>query len=111
IVVMSFTAGSDSTGQYDTRKTRAPAEKKARANPESASAPGLSAAAVLQADSTTQSALSLSCATSLDVSSPSSNAVAVAGSESTSAGSANPFAACSVSPDTRAWVAKYTIRY
>jgi len=44
--------------------------KIARANPDSASAPGLSPAAVLHADSTTQSALSFSCATSLAVSRP-----------------------------------------
>jgi len=37
--------------------------------------PGLSPAAVLQAESTTQSALSLSCATSLAVSNPSSSSL------------------------------------
>jgi hypothetical protein len=42
----------------------------ARARPDNASAPGLPSAAVLQADKTTQSASSLSCATSLVVSNP-----------------------------------------
>jgi hypothetical protein len=54
--------------------------------PESASAAGLSPAIVLQADSTTQSALSLICATSVAVSRPSSNSVGCFGMLSTSDG-------------------------
>jgi hypothetical protein len=67
VEVVSRMAAFDSTAQCETRSARAPAEKNARASPDSASAPGLSPAMVLQADSTTQSALSLSCATSLVV--------------------------------------------
>jgi hypothetical protein len=58
---------------------RAPALKKARARPDGASAPGFSAEAVLQADSTTQSALSFSCAASLAVRRLSSNSVGCSG--------------------------------
>src|SRR5262245_59454784 len=81
--------------------------KNARAKPDSASAPGLSPAAVLQADRITQSALSLRVATSLAIKRPSSASVGSSGTVSASAGSANPL----MSPATRPWVAKAMTRY
>ena len=63
-----------------------------------ASAPGLSPAIVLQADSTTQSALSFSCATSLAVRRPSSKSDDCLGMLSTSDGSARPFTSPAMRP-------------
>src|SRR5216684_4858365 len=86
----------------DQQRPGARVEERPRARPDSASAPGLSPAMVLQADSTTQSALSFNCATSLAASRPSSNSEGCFGMLSTSEGSARPL----TSPATRPWVAK-----
>ena len=68
--VVRRTAASERTGQCDTRSERAPAKKKDLARPDRPSAPGLSPAALLHADSTTQSASSFNCAMSLAVRRP-----------------------------------------
>src|SRR5262245_43450103 len=69
--------------------------------------PWLVAAAVLQADRISQSALSLRVVTSLAVKRPSSASVGSSGTVSASAGSANPL----MSPATKPWVAKAMTRY
>src|SRR5215813_10864783 len=100
--VANRVAAFESMPQCETSSARAPAYKNARARPDRASAPGFAPAAVLQADSTTQSALSLSCATSLAVNSPSSSSLDSLGNVNASDGSPSP----SMSPATKPCVAK-----
>ena len=60
LMVVSFTAASDTTGQWETRSALEPAWKNALARPERPSAPPVpSAATVLHADRMTQSASQL----------------------------------------------------
>src|SRR5450755_3140242 len=108
--VVSLTAALVFTAQWETRRARAPAKKKARARPESASVLPLSPAAVLQAESTTQSALSLSWAISEALRYPSSfsrSAVSLSlGGVRMSPGSASP----RHWPASTPWVANCTTR-
>ena len=108
-LVVSLTAASEPTSQCETRSVRAPAYKKARARPDNDSAPRR-VLAVLQADRTTQSALSLSSVTSGAVKRPSSSSVACSGSVNTNAGSASTFSREESFPGNSPCVAKCTTR-
>ena len=96
--VINCRDATESTGQLDTSKALAPAKKKARPKPETASLPEPSPAAVLQADKTTQSALSFKAITLSIVKRPSSLSPVTSGEESASAGCVKPLSSPGTKP-------------
>ena len=98
VPITSLTVASDHIGQCETRGKRRH-RKNALASPEEPSASRLpSPAAVLRADSTTQSALSFRAAILDALKRPSSSGVASEGGVSTDAGSVGPFSSLGVNP-------------
>ena len=87
---MIFREATESTGQFETSKALAPAKKNALPRPETASEPAPSPDAVLQADSTTQSAFNYRVRILSIVKRPSSLSPVTSGEDKARAGCVSP---------------------